>query len=143
MSQNLEQWWGQTAPGSSHSTLKFDPDGIEDLLKRLNKTFPSSPAIEAADFGAAGNVKTVQDLVDALQPVAAGVEMDVSPIDAGLGKVAAPGDRPAKRRAASRKTSAERAPKKGTRSTNKRAKSLARTVKNRKLKKGKKGRKAR
>ena len=43
MSQGLEDWWNQTAPGSTHSTLKFDPDGIDDLLLRLKKAFPASP----------------------------------------------------------------------------------------------------
>jgi hypothetical protein len=41
MSQGLEDWWNQTAPGSSHSALVFNPDGIEDLLKRLQKAFPA------------------------------------------------------------------------------------------------------
>lgn len=70
-SQNLKDWWNQTAPGSTHSALSFDPDGIEDLLKRLQNAFPSSPALVSADFGDSGNIKTVQDLVDALQPVMA------------------------------------------------------------------------
>jgi hypothetical protein len=42
MSQSLEDWWNQTAPGSSHSALSFDPDGIEDLIKRIKNAFPSS-----------------------------------------------------------------------------------------------------
>jgi hypothetical protein len=71
MSQNLKDWWNQTAPGSTHSALAFDPDGIEDLVKRLQRAFPSSPALASGDFGDSGNVKTVQDLVDALQPVMA------------------------------------------------------------------------
>lgn len=68
MSQSLEQWWNQTAPGSPHSTLVFDPNGIDDLVNRLKKAFPASPALQAADFRSTGNVKSVQDLVDALQP---------------------------------------------------------------------------
>lgn len=71
MSQNLKEWWDQTAPGSTHSALSFDPDGIEDLLNRLRDAFPSSPALVSVDFGDSGNIKTVQDVVDALQPVMA------------------------------------------------------------------------
>jgi hypothetical protein len=67
-SQNLQNWWNQTAPGSNHSALLFKPDGIEDLLKRLKKAFPGSPALQSGDFGDAGAIKTVQDLIDALQP---------------------------------------------------------------------------
>jgi hypothetical protein len=74
MSQNLKDWWNQTAPGSTHSALAFDPDGIEDLLKRLKKAFPSSPPLVSGDFGDSGNIKTVQDLVDALQPAMAADE---------------------------------------------------------------------
>jgi hypothetical protein len=77
MSQSLEDWWNQTAPGSSHSALSFDPDGIEDLIKRIKNAFPSSPVVEAADFRASGNIKNVQDLVDALQPPMASDAMDV------------------------------------------------------------------
>jgi len=69
MSQGLEDWWNQTAPDSTHSTLKFDPDGIDDLLLRLKKAFPASPRPSEADFRAGGGIKTVQDLADALQPV--------------------------------------------------------------------------
>src|SRR6266850_1117964 len=68
MSQRLEEWWNKTAPGSTHSGLVFDPDGIADLVNRLQKAFPNPPHLEAADFKATGTVKTVQDLVDALQP---------------------------------------------------------------------------
>jgi hypothetical protein len=68
MSQQLEEWWNKTAPGSTHSGLPFDPDGIADLVNRLKKAFPNPPHLEAADFKATGTVKTVQDLVDALQP---------------------------------------------------------------------------
>ncbi len=71
MSQNLEDWWNQTSPGSTHSTLKFDPDGIDDLLLRLKSAFPASPAPSEADFRAGGGIKSVQDLSDALQPVVA------------------------------------------------------------------------
>ncbi len=71
MSQNLEDWWGQTASGSSHSTLPFDPDGIEDLVRRLQQAFPSSPALESGDFGSGGSVKTVEDLSQALLPAMA------------------------------------------------------------------------
>jgi hypothetical protein len=77
MSQSLEDWWNQTAPGSTHSALSFNPDGIDDLLKRIQKAFPSSPVLVAGDFQAAGNIKTLQDLVDALQPVMADAVMDV------------------------------------------------------------------
>jgi len=68
MSQSLEQWWDRTAPGSTHSALLFDPNGIADLVTRLSKAFPASPPLEASDFRSPGTVKTVQDLVDALQP---------------------------------------------------------------------------
>jgi hypothetical protein len=68
MTQQLEEWWNKTAPGSTHSGLPFDPDGIADLVNRLNKAFPNPPHLEAADFKASGTVKTVQDLVNALQP---------------------------------------------------------------------------
>jgi hypothetical protein len=68
MSQQLEEWWNKTAPGSTHSGLLFDPDGIADLVKRLKKAFPNPPHLEAADFKATGTVRTVQDLVNALQP---------------------------------------------------------------------------
>ena len=77
MLQSLEDWWNQTAPGSSHSALKFDPDGIEDLIKRIENAFPSAPVVEAADFRTSGNIKTVQDLVDALQPAMVSDAMDV------------------------------------------------------------------
>jgi hypothetical protein len=68
MSQQLEEWWNKTAPGSTHSGLLFDPDGIADLVKRLKKAFPNPPHLEASDFKSSGTVKTIQDLVDALQP---------------------------------------------------------------------------
>ena len=80
MSQSLEDWWNQTAPGSSHSALQFDPDGIEDLIKRIEKAFPSAPAVEGADFRTSGNIKNVQDLVDALQPAIVSDVMDVPAI---------------------------------------------------------------
>ena len=67
MSQSLEEWWRKTAPGSSHSGLGFDPDGITDLVNRLQAVFPDPPHLESADF--TGSVKSAQDLVDALQPV--------------------------------------------------------------------------
>ena len=66
MSQVLADWWNQTAPGSSHSSLPFDPDGISDLIKRLKKAFPRSPVIDSADLAAGGGISTVQDLVQAL-----------------------------------------------------------------------------
>jgi hypothetical protein len=68
MSQQLEEWWNKTAPDSTHSGLPFDPDGIADLVNRLKKTFPNPPHLEATDFKSSGTVKTVEDLVDALQP---------------------------------------------------------------------------
>jgi len=68
MSQQLEEWWNKTAPGSTHSGLLFDPDGIADLVKRLRNAFPNPPHLQASDFKASGTVKTAQDLVDALQP---------------------------------------------------------------------------
>jgi hypothetical protein len=77
MSQKLEDWWNQTAAGSSHSSLKFDPDGIDDLLLRCKNQFPSSPRPSEADFRAGGNIKTAQDLADALQPVSEMVAADV------------------------------------------------------------------
>jgi len=75
MSQNLKDWWNETAPGSSHSALAFDPDGIEDLLRRLKNAFPSSPLLASGDFGDSGNIKTIQDLVDSLQPAMAADEV--------------------------------------------------------------------
>jgi hypothetical protein len=69
MSQSLEEWWNETAPDSSHSGLVFDPDGITDLVNRLQEAFPDPPHVESADFRATGSVKSVQDLVDVLQPV--------------------------------------------------------------------------
>ena len=77
MSQNLEEWWNQTAPGSTHSALAFDPNGIDDLLEKLHKEFAGSPDLAAGDFKATGNIKTLQDLVDALQPVEADGLADV------------------------------------------------------------------
>jgi hypothetical protein len=72
MSQNLEDWWNQTAPGSSHSAVKFKPDGIDDLIKKLKKKFPTSPVLSQEDFAASdspgGKIKTIQDLVRELQP---------------------------------------------------------------------------
>jgi hypothetical protein len=68
MNQNLEDWWGETAPGSNHSTLAYDKEGIESLVDEASETFPKSPSLTADDFRAAGNIKTLQDLVDALQP---------------------------------------------------------------------------
>jgi len=79
MSQGLEDWWNQTAPGSTHSTLKFDPDGIDDLLLRLKKAFPASPRPSGADFRAGGEIKSVQDLADALQPVVSDEAMAPAP----------------------------------------------------------------
>jgi hypothetical protein len=84
MSQSIELWWNQTAPGSSHSALLFDPDGIADLVTRLSKAFPASPALEASDFRSAGAVKTVQDLVDALQPPIEGAAVSGSALE-GVG----------------------------------------------------------
>jgi hypothetical protein len=84
-SQSLEDWWNQTAPGSSHSSLSFDPDGIEDLIKRIKIAFPSSPVVEAADFRTSGNIKTLQDLVDALQPAMVSDAMDV-PVASDMGR---------------------------------------------------------
>jgi hypothetical protein len=66
MSQVLADWWNQTAPASSHSSLPFDPDGITDLITRLKKTFPASPAIDLADLASGGGISTVEDLVEAL-----------------------------------------------------------------------------
>jgi hypothetical protein len=66
MSQVLAVWWNQTAPGSSHSTLAFNPDGIADLIKRLKKAFPHSPVIGAVDLADGGAISTVEDLVEAL-----------------------------------------------------------------------------
>jgi hypothetical protein len=86
MSQILEDWWNQTAPGSSHSALQFDPDGIEDLIKRIEKAFPSAPVVEAADFRTSGNIKTVQDLVDALQPAVVSDAMDVPAMAKRIGR---------------------------------------------------------
>ena len=75
MSQNLEEWWNRTASGSNHSTLNFDPDGIEDLVRKVNDAFPVSPALETGDFGSGGNIKTVQHLSTALlSPVAADLD---------------------------------------------------------------------
>ena len=72
MSQNLQDWWNQTAADSDHNALLFKPDGIEDLLKRLRQAFPASPRLESGDFDDGGTVKTVQDLADELQPAATG-----------------------------------------------------------------------
>lgn len=71
MSQNIGDWWDQTAPGSTHSALTFDPNGIDNLLERLKKEFPGSPRPSRADFRAGGNIKTMQGLADALQPIVA------------------------------------------------------------------------
>jgi hypothetical protein len=102
MLQSLEDWWNQTAPGSSHSALSFDPDGIEDLIKRLQDAFPSAPVLEAGDFRASGNVKTVQDLVDALQPAMVGAAMAVSTArNVGAGRKVTTPKRAVKKRAAS------------------------------------------
>jgi hypothetical protein len=70
LSQNLEDWWNQTAPGSPHSAILFK-DGVLDLLTRLQNAFPGSPRLQQGDF-VGGGIKTVQDLVDALQPVIQG-----------------------------------------------------------------------
>ncbi len=71
MSQSLEEWWDTTAPGSTHSALSFDPEGISDLVNRVKEAFPASPPLQTGDFQSTGSVKTVQDLVDALQaPIA-------------------------------------------------------------------------
>jgi subtilisin family serine protease len=67
MSQSLEDWWNQTAPGSTHSNVMFDPDGIHDLLPRLKKASPASPGLSAGDFRTDGAIKTLQDLDDSLQ----------------------------------------------------------------------------
>ncbi len=75
MSQSLEDWWNQTAPGSSHSTLPFAPDGIQDLVTRIDNAFPDADPIGTEDLGSSGSIKTVQDLVNALNepgPPAAG-----------------------------------------------------------------------
>jgi len=69
MAQVLEDWWNETAPGSTHSALAY-ADGIDDLVKRIKKAFPPPPSVVAADFKSAGAIKTMEDLVDALQPVA-------------------------------------------------------------------------
>jgi hypothetical protein len=66
LSQNLEDWWNQTAPGSAHSAILFK-DGVLDLITRLQNAFPGSPQLQQGDF-VGGGIKTVQDLVDALQP---------------------------------------------------------------------------
>ena len=70
LSQVLEEWWEETAKGSTHGSLAFDPDGIQDLVQRLQIAFPDSPTIETGDLGSCGLIKTVQDLVTALnEPV--------------------------------------------------------------------------
>ena len=66
MTQVLADWWNQTAPGSSHSGIVFNPDGIADLIKRLRKAFPQSPTIASADLAVGGTISTVEDLVEAL-----------------------------------------------------------------------------
>jgi hypothetical protein len=113
MSQNLEAWWNQTAPGSSHSTLKFDPDGIDDLLTRLKQTFPSSPRPSEADFRSGGNIATVQDLADALQPVmsdapAAAPSEEKSVVMKGVSRPASKAPPPRKRATSPRKKSSVR-----------------------------------
>src|ERR1700690_1926456 len=66
LSQNLEDWWNQTAPGSPHSAILFK-DGVLDLITRLQTAFPDSPRLQQGDF-VGGGIKTVQDLVNDLQP---------------------------------------------------------------------------
>jgi hypothetical protein len=85
MSQNLEEWWNQTAPGATHKALAFDPDGIDDLVDKLQKEFAGSPDLAAGDFKATGNIKTLQDLVDALQPVEADALADVPRAEKTIG----------------------------------------------------------
>lgn len=106
MSQSLEDWWNQTAPGSNHSTLPFDPDGIQDLVTRVDRAFPDADPIETEDLGSSGSIKTVQDLADALnQPVA----KEVPALAAAKKKAPA---RKKKATAAKKKTPAKKAAKK-------------------------------
>ncbi len=67
MSQSLEDWWNQTAPGSTRGALEFDPHGIDALLPRLKRVFPASPRPSEASFRGSGNIKTLQDLEEILQ----------------------------------------------------------------------------
>ncbi|MGD0498190.1 MAG: hypothetical protein ABSC23_07115 [Bryobacteraceae bacterium] len=117
MSQNLEEWWNLTAAGSSHSTLKFDPDGIEDLVRKLRDAFPTSPALETGDFGPGGSIKTVQQLSTALlSPLAADLDAEMRiPAKKSARKAVAKKRKPAARtaeKAATKKKPARKAAKK-------------------------------
>lgn len=64
----LKDLWDDTAPGSSHSALDFDPDGIEDLVLKLHSEFANPPkrrvTATAADFRGGAKIQTLQKLVD-------------------------------------------------------------------------------
>jgi hypothetical protein len=66
MSQVIADWWVQTAHGSSHSSLAFNPDGIASLVGLLKKKFPNAPTLDRPDLATGGAIETVEDLVEAL-----------------------------------------------------------------------------
>jgi len=68
LSNVLKDLWDDTAPGSSHSSLDFDPDGIDDLIQKLHSEFASPPKRQVnatgPDFRGGSRIRTVQNLVD-------------------------------------------------------------------------------
>jgi hypothetical protein len=77
MSQNLGDWWDQTA--ANHSGIgAFNPNGIDDLILRCQTKFPSSPRLSEGDLQSGGNVQDVQDLVSALAPSAVASDMPMA-----------------------------------------------------------------
>jgi hypothetical protein len=68
LSKNLSELWDETRPGSNHSSLDFDPDGIVSLISELHSEFKNPPkrsvTVTAPDFRQGGKIQTIQKLVD-------------------------------------------------------------------------------
>jgi hypothetical protein len=74
--------WEETRnnPRRPHTSLDFQPDGVEDLIERLKSEFRNPPGrritLTPRSFDPNGRVKTVNDLMDA---VAASDALDGTP----------------------------------------------------------------
>jgi len=89
----LKDLWNDTAPGSAHSSLDFDPDGIDALIQELHDEFSDQPqrqvTLIAGDFRSAGKIQTAQQLVNeaaTFSPIGA-PESAVEPLPQLAGKV--------------------------------------------------------
>jgi hypothetical protein len=72
LSKQLINLWEETRnnPKRPHTSLDFQPDGVEDLIERLKKEFRKPPGrritLTPRSFDPNGRVKTISDLMDAV-----------------------------------------------------------------------------